>query len=290
MTHERSWRALALVLASVVSSCAHGHRGRGLVLRVDTPAEEAGDTRAGRASRLVVSHDAIPGFMEAMVMPVAVRRGSALPRLQPGDRIAFTLRVRGNETVVDRVRVVSAAPIDRGLLASPAASTLITVGAPVPDFELVDQAGAPLRLSSLAGRVVAVNFIYTRCPLPDYCPRMMAYFRAVRDRFADRMGKDLTLLTISFDPQYDTPARLAEFAGTNRAGGPGWHLLTGPREAIDRVCQAFGMEYWPEEGLFTHTLQTAVIDRRGRLAATVEGKDYTAKQVGDLIEMVLMNQ
>lgn len=249
------------------------------MLRVDEP-----------AGRLVISHDAIPGFMDAMVMPFALGKDVAMPRLQPGDQVEFRLRVRKGQTYVDRVRVVSAAPADGGLLASPAVSTLTPVGAPVPDFELTDHTGATVRRSSLAGRVVAVNFIYTRCPLPDYCPRMMAYFRAVRDQFADRMGKDLTLLTITFDPQYDTSARLAEFAGMNRAGGPGWHLLTGSREAIERVAAAFGIEYWPEEGLFTHTLQTAVIDRQGRLAATVEGKDYTAKQLGDLIEMVLMNQ
>ena len=146
---------------------------------------------------------------------------------------------------------------------------------------------APVALSALKGKVVAVTFIYSRCPLPDYCPRMVENFKAVRERFAARMDKDLVLLTISFDPQYDTPAVLARYAASQRAGGPGWHFLTGDKASIERVCNAFGIEYWPEEGLITHSLQTAVVDRDGRLAATVEGKDFTPQQLGDLIGSVI---
>jgi hypothetical protein len=101
------------------------------------------------------------------------------------------------------------------------------------------------------------------------------------------MDRDLVLLTISFDPQYDTPERLTRYATSQRAGGPGWHFLTGDPAKIERVCNAFGIQYWAEEGLITHSLQTAVIDRDGRLAATVEGKDFTPQQLGDLVGAVL---
>jgi protein SCO1/2 len=101
------------------------------------------------------------------------------------------------------------------------------------------------------------------------------------------MNRDLVLLTISFDPQYDTPAVLAEYAASQRAGGPGWHFLTGDAASVERVCNAFGIQYWPEEGMITHSLQTAVIDREGKLAATVEGKEFTPRQLGDLVEAVL---
>jgi protein SCO1/2 len=116
---------------------------------------------------------------------------------------------------------------------------------------------------------------------------MVENFKAVRERFAARMDKDLVLLTISFDPQYDTPQVLARYAASRRAGGPGWHFLTGEAANIERVCNAFGIQYWAEEGLITHSLQTAVIDRDGRLAATVEGKDFTPAQLGDLVESIL---
>src|SRR5262249_31796198 len=182
---------------------------------------------------------------------------------------------------LDRIEVISAAPVDAGLQRTPAEPVLVSVGSIVPDFTLIDQASRSVSLSSLRGKVVAVGCIYTRCPLPDYCPRMVENFRAVRGRFAEVMNRDLVLLTVSFDPQYDTPRRLAAYAVANRAVDPGWHFLTGDAAQVERVCDAFGIQYYAEEGLITHSLQTAVIGRDGRLAATVEGRAFTPRQLGD---------
>ena len=236
---------------------------------------------------MTISHEAFPGYMGAMAMPFDLSGSAARVSVTPGDRVKLRLAVKGGHSSVDRLEVVSAAPVDAGLQQSPAVPVLVRVGAAIPDFELVDQNGGGLALSSLKGKVVAVTFIYTRCPLPNYCPRMVENFRAIRSRFAARMDRDLVLLTISFDPKYDTPQTMAAYAASNRAGGPGWHFLTGDPAKIERVCNAFGIQYWADEGLITHSLQTAVIDRDGRLAATVEGKDFTPRQLGDLIEAVL---
>lgn len=220
-------------------------------------------------------------------MPFDLKGSARAAKLAPGDRVRFRLSVKGGRSWVDRVIVVSAAPVDGGLQNTPAVPVLVAVGTPMPDFELTDQAGKPVALSALKGKVVAVTFIYSRCPLPDYCPRMVENFKAVRERFAARMDRDLVFLTISFDPRYDTPEVLTKYAASQRAGGPGWHFLTGDPAKIERVCNAFGIQYWAEEGLITHSLQTAVIDRDGRLAATVEGKDFTPQQLGDLVGAVL---
>jgi protein SCO1 len=260
---------------ATVSGCAHHHTTTGLVLKVDQPA------------RVTISHDAFPGYMDAMVMPFDLKGDAGREKLIAGDRVQFRLAVKGNKSWIDRVEVISAAPVDAGLQQTPAVPVLVPVGSPLPDFELVDQANRRVALSSLKGKVVAVTFIYTRCPLPDYCPRMVTNFRAVRDRFAARMERDLVLLTISFDPKFDTPETLARYAASQRAGGPGWHFLTGEPADIERVCNAFGIQYWPEEGMITHSLQTAIIDRDGRLAGTIEGKEFTPTQLGDLVETVL---
>jgi len=225
--------------------------------------------------------------MDAMAMPFDLKGQARAARLTPGDRVQFRLAVKSGRSWVDRVAVVSAAPVDAGLQQTPAAPIVVPVGSEVPDFELIDQSGAPVALSALKGKVVAVTFIYSRCPLPDYCPRMIENFRAIRQRFAAHMDQDLVLLTISFDPRYDTPQVLNRYAASQRAGGPGWHFLTGDPANIERVCNAFGIQYWAEEGLITHSLQTAVIDREGRLAATVEGKEFTPQQLGDLVGAVL---
>jgi protein SCO1 len=258
------------------TGCAQHHKGAGLVLRVDQP-----------GSVVTISHDAFPGFMDAMAMPFDLKGGARTAKLTPGDRVEFRLSVKNGKSWVDRVEVVSAAPVDAGLQQTPATPVLVPVGSAMPDFQLTDQSGAPVALSALKGKVVAVTFIYSRCPLPDYCPRMVENFRAIRQRFNGRMDRDLVLLTISFDPRYDTPEVLTRYAASQRAGGPGWHFLTGDPANIERVCNAFGIQYWAEEGLITHSLQTAVIDREGRLAATVEGKNFTPQQLGDLVGAVL---
>lgn len=247
-----------------------------MVLRID-PA----------GSKLLVSHDSIPGFMDAMAMPFAVRDRRGLAQVRPGDRISFRLHVRSSETWIDRLSLLSAAAADAGLTMTPAKQALVKIGEAMTDFMLIDQRGAPVTLQALRGRVVVVTFVYSRCPLPDYCPRVVANLGRLRDRFADRLGRDLALLTVSFDPRYDTPEVLRAYAARYDADVPGWHFLTGTPEAIERVCAAFGIESWPDQGLITHTLQTVVLDREGRLAAAVEGKDFTAGQLADLVGSVL---
>jgi protein SCO1/2 len=270
---------LVFPFAILAAGCATAYPASGLVLKVQPD-----------DAMVTVSHEAIRGYMEAMVMPFAVADARELADLRPGDRIAFRINVRQERTFIDRLRLLSAAPIDPGLAVSPAKPVLVPVGEPVPDFTLVDQHGANVTLSGLRGRVVVVTFIYTRCPLPDYCPRIVANLDATRKRFSQQFGRDLTFLTVSFDPKYDTPEQLRIYAEHYDANVDGWHFLTGGPEQIARVCAGFGVEYWPEEGLITHTLQTAVIDRQGRLAAAVEGKDYTPRQLGDLIADVLMRR
>jgi protein SCO1/2 len=225
--------------------------------------------------------------MDAMVMPFSVATPADLKDVQPGDLISFRLTVREDASAIDRIRILSAAPADTGLLVSPAKSTLVDIGSAVPDFTLTDQDGAPVSLASLRGRVVAIAFIYTRCPLPDYCPRVLTNLSALRDRFAADLGSNLALLTVTFDPVHDTPAVLKTYAGHHGADVPGWHFLTGTPDGVARVCSLFGVEYWPEEGLITHTLRTAVIDRAGRLVAAAEGRAYTPRQLGDLVELSL---
>jgi protein SCO1/2 len=244
-------------LALVASACAARYPARGLVLKVD---------RA--TSTLTISHEEIPGYMDAMVMPFTVRDPADVDDVRPGDRIAFRLNVRKDRTQIDRVQLLSAAPADPGLLNSPAASTLVKIGEPFPDFTLTNQDGRPVSLSSLRGKVVA-------------------NLQAVERRFPEHVNKDLALVAVTFDPKFDTPERLKEYAEFFKSDKPGWQFLTGSLDDITRVTQLFGVEFWPEEGLITHTLQTAVIDRDGKLAAQAEGKDYSGKQLADLVGLTL---
>jgi protein SCO1/2 len=271
--------ALIIILTMVCGGCAKRYTARGVVLRAEP-------VTAGGA-RVTISHEPIPGYMDAMVMPFTMRPRSLGEGLAPGDRVEFRLRVTREESWVDRLAVISAKRPDVGLARSPMRPTLVDLGATAPDITLTDHHGREVTLASLRGQAVAITFIYTRCPLPDYCPRMLANFKAVRARFADRLGKDLTLLVVTFDPQYDTVETLNAYARAHAADVPGWRFLTGPLSEITRMCEAFGIEFWPEEGLLSHTLQTAVLDRDGRLAGTIEGTAYSGRQLGDLIASVI---
>jgi protein SCO1 len=192
---RRAAAGTALIVGSAllfsIAGCARHYTTTGLVLHIDRP-----------GALVTISHDAFPGFMDAMAMPFDLKDAARDTPLTPGDRVRFRLSIKGSRSWVDRLEIVSAARRDAGLQQTPAVATLVPVGSAIPDFELVDQAGLTVALSALKGQVVAVTFIYTRCPLPDYCPRMVENFRALRDRFADRIGRDLVLLTISFDPRH----------------------------------------------------------------------------------------
>jgi len=264
-----------ILAALTASACATHHQARGLVLRVDR------DTRM-----VTVSHEQVPGFMDAMVMPFELRDPSELTDLVAGDRIAFRIASRKGQTRIDRLRLLSAAPPGGGAVVD-GSTAAVRVGEPIPDFSLTSHHGGPVTLSSLRGKVTAIAFVYTRCPLPDYCPRTMSSFLAVKQRFAGRLNRDVVLLTVTFDPQYDTAETLRQYARRYGAEDAGWHFLTGTKADVARVCELFGVEFWPEEGLITHTLRTAVVDRDGRLAATLEGRDYSGRQLGDLLDVVL---
>ena len=244
---------------------------------------------------VLVSHGSIPGYMEAMSMPFHVRTPKLLEGLRAGDTVAFSLVVDKNSSWAEDLRVVEFESAERdpvqasrlkllGSLKKSSASVLAP-GQAVPAFTLIDQTGQPVTLSQFAGKVIALDFVYTRCPLPDYCFRLSNNFGRLQKRFGQ--SRDLILLTITFDPVNDQPDVLARYAQVWKAIPQFWYFLTGSAADIQRVCSLFGVGYWPDEGLLTHGLHTAVIDRQGRLAANLEGNQFTARQLGDLVEEVM---
>jgi protein SCO1/2 len=152
----------------------------------------------------------------------------------------------------------------------------------VPDVRLTDSAGRPLQFSSLRGRVVALTFIYTRCPLPNYCPLMDRQFAAVMKRVQadDRLSSQVALLSISFDPEYDTAAVLAAHARAVGADGAVWRFATADRRTLDLFGARFGMVVMREaDGSITHNMRTAIVDRQGRLVKVLDGSDWTVDQM-----------
>jgi protein SCO1/2 len=248
----------------------------------------------------IVSHDAIDGFMPAMAMPFEVTDATELAPVVPGALVTFTLTIDDRAGYASHIRVRRYETVQQDPLAARRLALLnqavgrkrhvLAVGESVPDFTLVDQASQPIRLSALAGRVVVLNFIYTRCAIPQFCPRMTNDFSVLQRRFQGRLGTDLVLLSVTFDPVRDQPDVLARYAAQWRADGRSWHFLTGRPDDVRRVCDLFGVDAFFDEGLMTHSLRTAVIDRGGRVAASIEGNAFTPEQLGDLVEHVLSEE
>ncbi len=279
--------ALAVLAALPTPTSAQArHAMRGMVLSVDAAKKT-----------VIVSHDDIPNVMPAMTMPFGVRSSRELDGVVPGAIVSFTLVISKEEAHAEDLRIVRYESVEQDPLTARrlrllqkvtgAGSTPVAVGQTAPDFTLTDQARARVSLSQFRGKVVALNFIYTSCVLPQFCYRLANHFSVVQRRFQARMGRDLVLLTVTFDPARDTPERLAEYAREWSADRSVWRFLTGGVDEVVRVCRLFGLDAFPDEGLISHSTRTVVIDRRGALAASIEGNQHSAAQLGDLLDAVM---
>lgn len=263
------------------------HKMTGMVLAVD-PSRKS----------FVVSHDSIPGVMAAMTMSFDVREPKELDGVVPGTMVTFTLVLAKQSAHAERVQVVRYESVEQDpvtarrlkLLTSvmgSASRKALAIGQAVPDFTLIDQARNRVSLSQFRGKVVAVNFIYTSCVLPQFCFRIANYFGVVQKQFKNRMGRDLVLLTVTFDPARDTPEKLAEYASQWKADPNLWHFLTGAATDVERVCNMFGVDFFADEGLMSHSVHTAIINRQGSLVANIEGNQFTSAQLVDLVASAL---
>jgi protein SCO1/2 len=251
-----------------LSLTAATYRVDGLVISVDHG-----------AGIMTVAHRPIPSYMPAMSMPFRVKDPRELSGVLPGARVQFELRVNDGAAEARRIRVLKGGDV-------PPPPETVPIGTRLPDFTLTDQESRSVSLSSFRGKLVVVNFIYTRCPLPDVCPRLAASFAYLQRRFRDKLGGELVLLSITVDPQYDTPGVLRSYAERWKAE-PGWRFLTGERAVVERAVRPFGVLYWPEDGAMTHSVLTAAIARDGTLAALVEGASARPDQLAELVSAQL---
>jgi protein SCO1/2 len=220
--------------------------------------------------------------MPAMTMAFAVRDGAQLERLAPGDLVTATLVVSGPAAHLTTLRRTGRRPLPEGTPAPPPAP--IADGDPVRDAPLVSQDGRPRQLADWRGRALAVTFIYTRCPVPTYCPALDRRFRDAQDALRVD-GVDpaaVHLLSVSLDPAHDTPEVLSAHAARAGADPALWTFLTGTPDDIRRFAGQFGVSILPDEGRgeIVHNLRTAVIGADGRLRTVYGGTDWS---VGDLV-------
>ena len=232
---------------------------------------------------ITIKHDDIPRFMPGMTMPFKVRDGRLLDGPAPGDLVKATLVVEDTGGYLRTIERTGSAPLPA---APPARSPhlLLNPGDVVPEAALVDETGAPRRLLEWRNRVLAVTFVYTRCPFPDFCPLMDRHFQAVQRVLAadPALRGRVRLLSVSIDPEYDRPPVLAAHARRVGADPAIWSFLTGSADDVEAFAWRFGVSITREgreSPEVVHNLRTAVIDEEGRLTAVLRGNEWTPDQL-----------
>ncbi len=236
---------------------------------------------------VTLNHEAIPGFMEAMTMPYKLKDPGILSELHPGDAITADVLVSQDpdaDVRLDHIVVVAQAKPDYK------PTTFYHVPAPgdqVPDFKLRNQDARPIRLAGFKGKALLVTFIYTRCPRPDFCPRVTRNFAEVHKDLAatPALYAKTHLLCVSFDPEHDTPERLraygVEYIGSGAAGAfDHWDFAVPEGQVLKQMAQYFDLGMSDAgDGSIAHTLSTTLIGPDGRVVKFYPGNEWTAEQL-----------
>jgi protein SCO1 len=291
--------SLALILSSILAAgCKRTGDGSSQSAGDAASSQSAGDLKSfpvrgkvvsvdAARGRILLDHEAIPGVMEAMTMSYALKDKTIAGELHPGDRITATLLVRktadGYESPeLDHVVVVAQGKPDY----KPAVDYHVPrEGDAVPDFALTDEDGRHIHLGQFKGKAVLLTFIYTRCPLPDYCPRMNQNFAEVDKALASdpAVYKRTHLLSISFDPKNDTPSVLRKYAQgylKDPARLAHWEFAVPSAKELEPLTHWFDVGVTTsEDGAITHSLSTVLIDKDGKVAAFYPGNEWSPSEV-----------
>ncbi|HYG12278.1 MAG TPA: SCO family protein [Pyrinomonadaceae bacterium] len=285
-----------LLLALIVAACA-------ILAGCSSTPDESGARRYELKGKIisfnkaqqqvVIQHEEVPGLMEAMTMPFTLREDSAFDVMRVGDQIQATLVVNDERTRLENPIITQAIPADAATATPATGATEPEIGAPAPDATLVNQDGKQINLQQYRGRALVLTFIYTRCPLPDYCTLMSNNFAEINRELnkSPELRARTHLLSITLDPAYDTPKVLRSYGAAHTENYQGetferWEFATGKPEEIQRVANFFGLLYKQEGEQINHSLRTAVIAPDGKLYKLYRGNEWKPAEVlNDLREL-----
>jgi protein SCO1/2 len=217
----------------------------------------------------VIQHDKIPGYMDAMTMPFKTRNAKVLEGLQPGDEVRFRLLVTEEESWIEGVQKIGHRQLEQPKPSIPTTNNPIAKSRhPLLDYAFTNQFGKPVRLSDFKGQALAITFFFTRCPIPDYCPRLSKNFQEATRNLATLPSgpTNYHFLSISFDTAFDTPEVLKAYAERYHYDPAHWSFITGPQEKITELARLSDVTFNQDgSGFFDHGFRTQIIDANGRL-------------------------
>lgn len=245
------------------------------------------------SGEVMIRHDEIQGFMKAMTMPFDLKGQEVLKELMPGDEVEGELIVKTDDIELKGVVITNPAPagsIKFGPNGVEVASKPLVLlpGEMVPEFKFTLQDGKPAKLSDYRGKTVVLTFIYTRCPLPNFCPLMDRKFGELAARIQNTPRADqIRLLSISFDPEHDTPEILASHAKARNAKMPVWTFAVAGHEELGKFGPQVGLIYGPGEKEIMHNLSTVVIGPDGSLVRLETGSAGGAWTTDDMMKTLI---
>jgi protein SCO1/2 len=254
---------------------------------------------AKETHRLYIRHEAIPGFMAAMSMPFTIKDQQIFTVVRPGDTVEGTLHVELREGAVEdyelrELKITQHAPTPvvapADSVNSPADLTprRLQPGDVVPNFAMTGDDGKTHELSDFKGKVVVLTFIYTRCPLPDFCPRMDTKFSELARQIAPfpERARSIRLISLSFDPEHDTPEVLKKHGQIRGVIAPLWTYAVASHEELAKVAAPLGLTYGPARGEVMHNLCTAIIGPDGKLARIEVGSTSNKWETSDFLKSI----
>jgi protein SCO1 len=218
---------------------------------------------------VVIGHEAIPGYMDAMTMPFRAKKLQELAGLQAGDEITFRLHVTSEKSWIDEVSRTGRHRLEANPAPAPHAANVrpLEVKHPLLDYPFTNELGRAVRLNDLRGQALALTFFFTRCPIPEYCPRLSKNFQEAARKLSSRPGAPTNwhFLSVSFDTEGDTPPVLKAYGQRYQYDPDHWSFLTGPSNKIAELAAFSDVEFKRDGFFFNHNFRTLIIDPAGHL-------------------------
>src|SRR5450432_3913852 len=218
---------------------------------------------------VVIKHEAVSNYMGAMTMPFKVKDEKELAGLQSGDEISFQLHVTGTESWVGQFKKTGAVSLkeDKPPEQSVSEAEIARARKLLLDYKFTNELGQAVSLNDFRGQALGITFFYTRCPLPDYCPRLAKNFQEASQKLAALSGTPTNwhFLSISFDTEFDTPGMLKAYGESYQYDPQHWSFLTGAPDKISELARQSGVTYEPDAGTFNHNFRTLIVDPAGHL-------------------------
>jgi protein SCO1 len=223
------------------------------------------------AGEVVVRNEAISNYMDAMTMPFPVKNPGVFAGLKPGDKVTFQLHVTGNDSWADHFLKLGSVALKTDISHGPSRPATPSGAAirhnPLLDYKFTNELGQATSFNDFRGQALAITFFYTRCPLPDFCPRLSKNFEEASQKL-EAMKNGPTnwhFISVSFDPEFDTPEVLRNYGNSYRYDAAHWSFFTGPQDKIAELAQASGVEYEANDGSINHNFRTMIVNTQGHL-------------------------